>query len=64
MLKDPEWVNCGGFTPRFMTLCPDGNLLVANMDSDTLKFFAPAGNGLEATGQTVQTESPCTVVFR
>ena len=64
MLKDPEWVNFGGFTPRFMTLCPDGNLLVANMDSDTLKFFAPAGNGLEATGQTVQTESPCTVVFR
>ncbi len=64
LLKNPEWVNCGGYTPRFMTLCPDGNLLVANMDSDTIKIFAPAGDGLRDTGETIVTESPCAVVFR
>ncbi len=64
MLKNPEWVNCEGYTPRFMTLCPDGKLLVADMDSDTLKLFAQAGDGLRYTGETIQTESPCAVVFR
>lgn len=64
LLQNPRWTNCQGYTPRFMTLCPDGNLLAANMDSDTLQIFAPDGDALRFTGQTVKTESPCTVVFR
>ncbi|WP_337437637.1 lactonase family protein, partial [Acidaminococcus fermentans] len=66
LLGNPQWTNCEGYTPRFMTLTPEGQLLVANMDSDTLQFFAPEGkNGqLHFTGKTVKTESPCTVVFR
>lgn len=67
LLKNPEFVNCEGYTPRFMTLGPDGKQLIcANMDSDTLKFFnIDAATGrLSYSGQTVVTESPCTLVFR
>ena len=49
-----------------MTLTPDGKeLVVANMDSDTLQFFSVEGNGRPRfTGKTVKTESPCALVFR
>ncbi len=66
MLKKPQWVSCEGYTPRFMTLTPDGKeLVVANMDSDTLQFFSLEKNGQPRfTGKTVKTESPCALVFR
>ena len=66
MLKNPQWVSCEGYTPRFMTLTPDGKeLIVANMDSDTLKFFSVEGDGRPRfTGKTVKTESPCALAFR
>lgn len=66
-LKNPQFVNCEGYTPRFMCLGPDGKeLICANMDSDTLKFFAidETTGKLQYTGRTVTTESPCTIVFR
>lgn len=64
LLKDPQWVSCEGYTPRFMTLTPEGQLLVANMDSDTLQFFDIKTGKARYTGKTVETESPCSVVFR
>lgn len=66
-LKNPIYVYSEGKTPRFMTITPDGKqLIVANMDSDTLKFFDITGqNGIpHYTGQTVVTGSPCSIVFR
>lgn len=47
-----------------MTLTPEGQLLVANMDSDTLQFFDIKTGKARYTGKTVETESPCSVVFR
>lgn len=64
LLKNPQWVSCEGYTPRFMTLTPGGQLLVANMDSDTLQFFDIKTGKARYTGKTVETESPCSVVFR
>lgn len=66
LLKNPEFVNCEGYTPRFMTLTPDGRQLIcANMDSHTLKFFAinETTGRLQYTGQTIATESPTCVTF-
>ena len=66
MLEKPQWVSCEGYTPRFMTMTPDGKeLIVANMDSDTLQFFSLERDGRPRyTGKTVRTESPCALVFR
>ena len=66
LLEKTCWTSCEGYTPRFMTLTPEGELLVANMDSDTLQFFEPESRDgqLRFTGKTVKTESPCTIVFR
>lgn len=66
-LKNPIYVSCEGKTPRFMTLTPDSKqLIVANMDSDTLKFFdVSSRDGIpQYTGQTVVTGSPTAVVFK
>lgn len=65
-LKNPVHVYCEGKTPRFMTITPDGRqLIVANMDSDALKFFditIPSGIP-HYTGQSIATGSPCSIVF-
>ena len=65
-LHPTGFVSCQGLTPRFMTFSPDNRqLVVANEDSDTLKFFAidPDTGLLDYTGVTVPTESPTCVIF-
>ena len=66
-LRSRQFISCEGKTPRFMTFSPDAReLVVANEDSDTLKFFAidPQMGCLTYTGKTVHTESPTSIVFK
>ena len=56
-----------GKTPRFFALDPSGRFLyVANQNSDTIVAFrVEASTGrLAATGQTIHTGSPASIVFR
>ncbi|HEV8583459.1 MAG TPA: lactonase family protein [Methylomirabilota bacterium] len=66
-LSPVGWEPTQGKTPRFIALDPSGTFLyAANQDSDTIVTFRvdPAKGTLKATGQVVQTGSPCTIVFR
>lgn len=56
-----------GKTPRFIVMHPNGKqLIVANEDSDNIKIFdINEENGiLKFSGQTIDTESPTSVVFK
>ena len=62
-----DFTSIEGKTPRFMTFNADASqLIVANEDSDTLKFFAidPQSGKLHYTGQTVETGSPTCVIYK
>ncbi|MCH3950423.1 MAG: lactonase family protein [Acidaminococcus sp.] len=66
-LRIEQFISCEGKTPRFITFSPDNKeLVVANEDSDTIKFFAidEKTGKLTFTGKTVATESPTSLVFK
>jgi len=61
-----DWIPCGGKTPRFTTLTPDGKqFLSANEDSDTIQVFdVDANTGLLIKTDTViETASPTCICF-
>lgn len=60
------WVPCGGKTPRFTTLSPDGSrFFSANEDSDTIQVFdVDSETGmLSATKIVIATASPTCICF-
>jgi len=66
-LKVKGYVPCEGLTPRFITFNEDGTqLIVANEDSDTIKFFDinPTDGTLKYTGKTIETGSPTCVIYK
>ncbi|HEU0199833.1 MAG TPA: lactonase family protein [Burkholderiaceae bacterium] len=60
-----QWQSTLGYTPRFLTLTPDGScLLVTNEGSDTIVRYRVRDDGLLADGQVVaETGSPVCVAF-
>jgi 6-phosphogluconolactonase len=60
------WTSAQGEKPRFITLDPDGHLLVANEDSDLIVTFEIDGNSgrLTPVGDPVRTGSPVCILFR
>jgi len=65
-LTPTGWVPCGGKTPRFTTLSPDGaRFFSANEDSDTLQVFDVDGETgmLSATEISVPSASPTCICF-
>lgn len=66
-LRNIAFTSCEGKTPRFITFSPDAKqLIVANEDSDTIKFFDidEQTGAISYTGQTVETGSPTSIVFK
>jgi 6-phosphogluconolactonase len=67
LLEFIEATACGGKTPRFFAIAPEGrHLLVLNEETDDIKTFAidSASGTLLATGHSVTTGSPVCLVFR
>ncbi len=65
-LTSTGWVPCGGKTPRFTTLSPDGSrFFSANEDSDTIQVFdVDSDTGmLSATEIVIATASPTCICF-
>ncbi|MCZ4061074.1 beta-propeller fold lactonase family protein [Pantoea sp. LMR881] len=60
------WIACGGKTPRFTTLSPDGTqFFSANEDSDTIQVFDvhPDTGMLIKTDTVIETASPTCICF-
>lgn len=58
------WTACLGDFPRFIGLEPESQrLFVANERTDTIVEFDLTANGLEPTGQIIETGSPVCIVF-
>lgn len=64
-LKGIGNVPCLGKTPRFMTFTPDGELAVANEDSDDIRFFKTNDRTGELiyTDKVFYTESPVCITY-
>ena len=61
------YVSNEGKTPRFMCFNEDATeIIVANEDSDTIKFFAinQETGELKYTGKTIETGSPTSVIYK
>jgi 6-phosphogluconolactonase (cycloisomerase 2 family) len=60
------WTSSQGSEPRFMTLSPDGSrMVVANEQGDNIvEFDIDASSGDLSLARQIQTESPCSIVFK
>jgi 6-phosphogluconolactonase (cycloisomerase 2 family) len=61
-LSSPIWHDAGGRVPRFITFSPDGDVLVANEDADTIVRLSPR-TGIPPVILTY-TGSPVCIVFQ
>ncbi|OZI34634.1 hypothetical protein CAL29_14170 [Bordetella genomosp. 10] len=61
-LSSPVWRDAGGRVPRFITFSPDGDVLVANEDTDTIVRLSPCVDIPPII--VARTGSPVCIVFQ